>query len=96
MDINSVSQVRHRHTAAERLQVVEQFRRSGLSRTEFSQQFGIPVSTLDAWRVKCKRDSHLPAPAVFNEVRLAAAPVIAPRIRGLTTLIYCSYLISRI
>jgi hypothetical protein len=78
MDINVISRQRHRHTATERLQVVEQFRRSGLSRTEFSRQFGIPVSTLDAWRVKSKRDSNLPAPAVFNEIRFATAPVIAP------------------
>lgn len=54
--------------------MVEQFRRSGLSRAAFSRQQGIPLSTLDWWLAKTKRVSHLPAPVVFSEVMLPPAP----------------------
>lgn len=50
--------------------MVEQFRRSGLTRTAFSKQYGIPLATLSWWLAKTKRASNLPAPVVFREVRL--------------------------
>lgn len=60
---------RHTHrTAAERLQLVEQFRRSGLSRVAFSRQYGIPQATLSWWLKKTKSAANLPAPVVFSEV----------------------------
>jgi len=60
----------HHGTAIERLQMVEQFRRSGLTRAAFSRQYGIPLATLGWWLAKAKRDSNLPAPVVFSEVMI--------------------------
>jgi len=57
--------------SAERLQMVEQFRRSGLTRKAFSTQYGIPLATLSWWLAKTKHSSNLPVPVVFREVRLA-------------------------
>ena len=54
--------------------MVEQFRRSGLTRATFSKQYGIPLATLSWWLAKTKRASNLPVPVpvVFREVRLEA------------------------
>jgi hypothetical protein len=60
----------YRVTADQRMQMVEQFRRSGLTRAAFSQQYGIPLATLSWWLTKTKRASNLPVPVVFREVRL--------------------------
>ena len=57
--------------------MVEQFRRSGLTRAAFSRQYGIPLATLSWWLAKTKRASNLPAPVVFSEVRLAP-PAVTP------------------
>ncbi len=72
--------------------MVEQFKRSGLTRIEFSRRHGIPVATLSWWLARAKRAANLPVPVVFNEVMLAppaavpgntwAMEVIAPS--GLT------------
>jgi hypothetical protein len=62
----------HRATADQRLRMVEQFRRSGLTRATFSKQYGIPLATLSWWLAKTKRASNLPVPVVFREVRLEA------------------------
>ena len=64
-------------TKAERLQMVEQFLRSGLTRVAFSRQYGIPLTTLNWWLTKAKQASKLPAPVVFSEVMLPAAPAAA-------------------
>jgi hypothetical protein len=69
MKIKKASQ--HRETAAQRLQMVEQFLQSGLTRSAFSQQYGVPKATLDWWlkkRVSAKRA----LPVLFSEVKLAS------------------------
>jgi hypothetical protein len=63
--------------AQKRLQMVNQFRRSGLTRAAFARQYGIPLATLGWWIKKAKDTSNLPAPVVFNEVRLAP-PIVSP------------------
>ena len=63
--------------AEQRLQMVEQFRRSGLTRAAFSRQHGIPLATLGWWLSKAKRTSNVPAPVVFSEVRLTP-PMVHP------------------
>jgi transposase-like protein len=57
-------------SAAQRLRMVEQFRRSGLTRVAFSRKHGIPLATLAWWLAKTKQVSNLPAPVVFSEVVL--------------------------
>jgi transposase-like protein len=92
MELERITRRQRRATPAQRLQMVEQFRRSGLTRAAFSRQNGIPLATLHWWLAKTKRASNLPAPVVFGEVMLpppAARPnntwameVVAPS--GLT------------
>jgi hypothetical protein len=69
MEIKAITR-QHRATADQRLRMVEQFRRSGLTRAAFSQQYGIPMATLSWWLAKTKHASNLPVPVVFSEVRL--------------------------
>jgi transposase-like protein len=45
----------HRATADRRMRMVEQFRRSGLTRTAFCRQYGVPLPTLGYWLTKAKR-----------------------------------------
>lgn len=71
MEIKKVTRQQNHATRAERLQMVEQFRRSGLTRAAFSRQYGIPLATLRWWLAKTKRASSLPVPVVFGEVRLS-------------------------
>jgi hypothetical protein len=65
----------HRATAGQRMRMVEQFRRSGLTRAAFSKQYGVPLATLSWWLTKAKRASSLPMPVVFSEVKLTAPAV---------------------
>jgi hypothetical protein len=53
--------------------MVEQFRRSGLTRAAFSRQYGIPLATLSWWLTKARRAANLPVPVVFSEVALPPA-----------------------
>jgi hypothetical protein len=69
MEIKAISR-QHRATADQRLRMVEQFRRSGLTRGAFSQQYGIPLATLSWWLAKTKRALSLPVPVIFREVSL--------------------------
>jgi transposase-like protein len=63
----------HRASAEQRIQMVEKFRRNGLSRAVFSQQYGIPKSTLNWWlKQKAKRSARLPVSVPFHEIKLAA------------------------
>ena len=65
--------LQHRETAAQRLQMVEQFRQSGLTRSAFSQQYGVPKATLSWWLKKKKRAATPAAlPVLFSEVKLAS------------------------
>jgi hypothetical protein len=68
---------KRRLTNEERLQMVEQFQRSGLTREAFCEQEGIPIATLGYWLTRIKRTSNKPAPVVFREVRLTS-PIVPP------------------
>ena len=71
MENKAITRRQYRATADQRLQMVEQFRRSGLTRAAFSRQYGIPLATLNWWLTKAKRASDLAVPVVFSEVVLA-------------------------
>jgi transposase-like protein len=77
MEIKKATRQQNHATSAERLQMVEQFRRSGLTRAAFSRQHQIPLATLSWWLKKAKRGSNLPVPVVFSEVMLPQAPAAA-------------------
>lgn len=74
MEIKAITRQRRQVSAARRLQMVEQFRRSGLTRVAFSQQFRIPLATLNWWLAKAKHAGRLRAPVVFREVKLGPPP----------------------
>jgi transposase-like protein len=74
MRIKGTARQQNHATTAERLQMVEQFRRSGLSRAAFSRQHSIPLATLNWWLAKTKRAAKLPVPVVFSEVMLPPLP----------------------
>ncbi len=63
-------QRQQRWTAAQRLQMVERFQRSGLTRKAFAAQEGVPRSTLDFWLYVA---SHRPRPSsvMFREVEVS-------------------------
>jgi hypothetical protein len=75
MEIKAITRRQYRASAEHRLQMVEQFRRSGLTRAAFSKQYGVPLATLSWWLTKAKRVSRLPVPVVFSEVQLTAPEV---------------------
>jgi hypothetical protein len=77
MKINKPSKKQNREPANQRLQMVDQFRQSGLSRKAFCKKRGIPISTLTWWLRKTKSSSKLPAPNKFCEVT-----VIPPSMRA--------------
>jgi transposase-like protein len=56
--------------SAERLHMVEQFQRSGLTRKAFSLQYGVPLATLSWWLSKAKLSSSAPAAMAFTEVKV--------------------------
>jgi hypothetical protein len=70
MENKSITRRQYRATADQRLQMVEQFRRSDLTGAAFSQQYKIRLATLNWWLTKAKRASALPVPVVFSEVML--------------------------
>ena len=74
MKIKGITRQQRQVSATRRLQMVEQFRRSGLTRAAFSQQYGVPLATLNWWLAKAKHAARLPAPVVFREVKLAPPP----------------------
>jgi hypothetical protein len=65
----------HRASEDQRMRMVEQFRRSGLTRAAFSRQYGVPLPTLGYWLTKAKRALNLPVPVVFSEVNLTAPEI---------------------
>lgn len=71
MENKLITRQQHRLPSDQRLQMIEQFRRSGLTRAAFSRRNGIPLTTLNWWLAKRSQVSNLPAPVVFNEVRPA-------------------------
>jgi hypothetical protein len=70
MEIKALTRQQYRATAEQRLQMVEQFRQSDLTRKAFSQQYGVPLATLSWWLKKTKAISNLPVPVLFSEVKL--------------------------
>jgi transposase-like protein len=66
---------KRRPTTEERLQMVERFHRSGLTRVSFCQQEGIPISTLSYWLTRIKRTPNNSDPVIFSEVRLTSPMV---------------------
>jgi hypothetical protein len=68
MRIHESRRKQYRASANQRRQMVEQFRRSGLSRRAYSREHGIPISTLSWWLRKTKPASSLPIPIEFSEV----------------------------
>jgi hypothetical protein len=68
---------KRRPTPEERLQMVERFHRSGLTRVSFCQQEGIPISTLSYWLTRTTGTSKDPDPVIFSEVRLSTPMVSA-------------------
>jgi transposase-like protein len=70
MELERITEQKRRATAAQRMQMVEQFRRSGLTRAAFSRENGISEATLGWWLAKVKRDCILPAPVAFTEIRV--------------------------
>jgi hypothetical protein len=58
-----------RSTPAEQATVLEQFHRSGLSRTAFSRDCGIALSTLNKWLTNARLKSRGPASILFTELK---------------------------
>jgi hypothetical protein len=77
MKIKGIARRQNHATTAARLRMVDQFRRSGLTRAAYCQQHGIPLATLAWWLARAKRTSNLPAPVVFSEIMLPPAPATA-------------------
>ena len=73
MEIQRSPKQLHPVASAERLQMVEQFRRSGLTRKAFSRQYGVPLATLHWWLSKAKRTASAPTPMIFGEVKVMAS-----------------------
>lgn len=72
---NKSASRRKRSTASERLQILEAFRRSGLTQKEFARQKGIGLSTFHAWLGKSRRQDDQPsfiaAPNLFAGAAVA-------------------------
>lgn len=70
---------RRRFSDGTRRQVVTRFERSGLTQRAFCEQAGLPVSTLQWWLVKTRREAARRTPVTFAEVTL---PEVARSDRG--------------
>jgi len=77
MKINEPNRKQQRESSIQRLQMVEQFRQSGLSRRAFCKKRRIPLSTLNWWLRKTKSSSTLPVPIEFSEVTVLPPAVKA-------------------
>ena len=73
---NKSSIRRKRTTSAERLQILETFRLSGLTQKEFARQNGIGLSTFYAWMGKSRRRDA--APVFIAAPNLFASAARAP------------------
>jgi len=62
-----------RTTAAERLEMVERFQRSGLTRKAFAAREGVPRSTLDFWLYVARHRSQSSS-LIFREVQVSVPP----------------------
>lgn len=69
MDNEKNTPQQKRIPVARRLEMVEEFRHSRLTRREFAKQHDVALSTLDYWIRRARKGSHLPAPILFNETK---------------------------
>jgi len=69
-----VKQRQKRRSAAERAEVLEQFHRSGLTRTAFAHSNNVAVSTLNRWLTTAKHKTQDVAPVLFRELRVPQVP----------------------
>jgi hypothetical protein len=61
-------------------QTLAQFRQSGLTQRAFCEQIGLPVSTLQWWLARARRDAVAVRPVAFTEVTI---PAMAPSTRAI-------------
>jgi len=59
---------RRRTTDTTRRQIVARYQRSDLTQRAFCAQAGLPISTLQWWLVKARRDTAPATPVTFTEV----------------------------
>ena len=62
---------RQRLSDDRRRQIVARFARSGLTQRAFCEQAGLPVSTLQWWLVKARREAGRDRPVALTDVTLA-------------------------
>jgi hypothetical protein len=75
MESENIAGKRHqRRTAAERIEILEQFRDSGLTRRAFSQTHDVALSTLSKWLTDTKRKPKAASRVLFRELRFPLAP----------------------
>ena len=73
--------VRQRRSVAERTELVERWKQSGLTAREFADQAGLTLSSLYLWNKQCQASTsskHV-SQSAFTELRLAnvaASPVV--------------------
>jgi hypothetical protein len=73
MENKAIVRRQYRASADQRMQMVEQFRCSGLTRKAFSLHYGVPLATLSWWLRKAKPSSSAPATMSFREVKVIPA-----------------------
>lgn len=71
---NTGKKKQRRSIPAERAEILEEFRRSGLTRIAFSRTHNIALSTLSKWLFNDKRKSKVSAPVLFRELRVQQVP----------------------
>jgi transposase-like protein len=74
---NTGKKKQRRSTPAERAEILEEFRRSGLTRIAFSRTHNIALSTLSKWLFNAKRKSKVSAPVLFRELSVPQVPTVA-------------------
>lgn len=62
-------------TAVQRAELVEGFKRSGLTRKAFANSKNVPVSTLNNWLKAARRLPEHSTAVLFREMKLPAFPV---------------------
>jgi transposase-like protein len=66
MENKAIIRRQYRESADQRMQMVEQFQGSGLSRKAFALHYGVPSSTLNWWLRKAQRSSSAAATMTFR------------------------------
>jgi transposase-like protein len=66
-----------RSTPSGRAQVLEEFRRGGLTRIAFSRSHNVALSTLSKWLTRAKCGVNTSAAVVFKELRVPQDPPLA-------------------